>query len=532
MPNDKTELDLCISSFRQQTFEHIRKEFNLEHNRQGARYQTLLDESFPEHCLCTERLLELVAIENGLSVHDKVNRQALSIRMVGAGGQSCIPGTGSSTELAVLVSRLHRFVREKNRTDIVVATFFRSQCHSPVQVFANLVQQLHEYLPAPCPECPSFSNGYDDLAAGLQLVMMKLILLNQAVVLVLDQAHLAEQRVIGKVMSFLLTELQPWLNSIRNHGYVRVVFSGESGFCFPSGIPMATVQLNCLKKESAEIILHKKFNEEKKYVAVKHIQAVCQKEEAWRWQYLNIAVEVLKQFWVFGQQTDWCDSPPGTLVLLYELMIQRLEINYGLNAIRSILKCLVVQRSISKKDHRKHIEESKQSACILDFGKLLRHPPQYTMLKLHDWDLEQAVESHYDDSFEEKQRNKAKQWANQDKMREEMALTASVFVLEHNITKKTPCISLEMAIDLAAAGDTIILCKKDCTLSKTLLIDRELTIVTDQVVSKSRFLINQGQPAFYLEAKATKPDHSRDEVTGSLSDLSVPEKNSIGFVWC
>jgi hypothetical protein len=119
MPNDKTELDLCISRFRQHTFEHIRKEFNLEHNRQGARYQTLLDESFPEHCLCTERLFELVAIENGLSVHDKVNRRALSIRLV---GQSCIPGTGSSTELAELVSRLHRFVREKNRTDTVVDT--------------------------------------------------------------------------------------------------------------------------------------------------------------------------------------------------------------------------------------------------------------------------------------------------------------------------------------------------------------------------------------------------------------------------
>ncbi len=87
MPNDKTELDLCISSFLPKTFEPIREEFNLEHNRQGARYQTLLDESFPEHCLCTERLLELVAVENGLSVHDKVNRRALSIRLVGAGGQ-------------------------------------------------------------------------------------------------------------------------------------------------------------------------------------------------------------------------------------------------------------------------------------------------------------------------------------------------------------------------------------------------------------------------------------------------------------
>jgi hypothetical protein len=488
----------------------------------------LLNEAFPEHCLCTGRLLELVAIENGLSVHDKVNRRALSIRLVGGGGQACIPGTGCSTELAVLISRLHGFVSEKSRSDVVVASFFRSQGHSSVQVVTNLVQQLHKYLPPPCPECPIFSSDYDDLAEGLQQVMLKLILLNKAVFIVLDQAHLAEQRVLGKVMSFLRTELQPWLHSIRNPGFVRVVFSGEGGFCFPSGIPIATVQLNGLKKESAEIILAKKLSAENKYIARKHILGICQKEEAWRWQYLNIIVEVLKQFWVFEQQTDSCDNLPGTLVLLYGVMLQRMEINYGLSATRSILEILVSNRSISIFQLRKLVAESKQSACILDLGKLLRHPPMYAMFELHDWDLEQAIRSRYDDSFEDKQTKEANHCTNQDRLREEMAMSAIAFVLEHKIAKKTPCMSLEVAISLAAAGDTIILCKTDYTLSKTLSIDRDLTIVTDEGISKSRILINQGRPAFYLEA--TKRDYISDAAHESFSHSVLLDSKAGGFV--
>ena len=531
MPNDKTQLDeASISSFQKQN------DFQVECNFQDSFFRMLVSNAFPEHCLCTKMLIDLLAIESGLSVHDKVNRRSLSIRLVGESGQACIPGSGSSTELAVLVKHLQRHIGEERRSDIALVTFFRSPHHNFVQVITYIAQQLLLHLPEPRPDALSFENDINDLTDGLEQVMLKLILSNKAVIIILDQAHLAEQRILGNAMSGLRARLQPWLYGIRKSGYIRVVFNGENGYSFPSGIPMVTIQLNGLSQHSVEAILEKKLASENKYIANKHIKTVSRKREAWRWQYLNVVVEVLKHFWVFEQLIDCCSSLPGDLESLYGITIERLELTYGFGEVQSVLSNLISKGSLKISDIKIQNGNEKQDAFVSELRKLLRTPIDSPNLLLHDKDLERAISSRYDENIEYKRAFELDKRKLRDNLREQMVGEANIFVMEHCICQKTPCTSLEEAINLAAAGDTVLLCKEKYKLIKTILVDRDLTIQPDSGIKRSNIQIEQGQPVFHLESKRLwdKPgnadslpsSHMFKQCVVSISSLSISQ---VGF---
>ena len=529
MPNDSTELDeICFSSFQNRRPEQIQQEFDLERIRQNSILKMLLSGVLPEHCLCTDKLLELTAVENGLSVHDKINRRALLIRLVGETGQSCIPGTGSSTEFAVLVNRIRNYLEESKRSDVVVVWYFRSQHQSPLQVITFLVNQLSLFLPEPRPDPPPGSSNYADLSKCLQNVMLKLILSGNSVILVMDQAHLAEQRVLGMVMSFLRSELQPWLYGIRKPGYIRVVFNGENGYSFPSGIPISTVQLNGLSRHSVEIILHKKLSSAGKYLAPKHVKAVSKKSEAWRWQYLNIAVEILKHYWVFEQHMDLCAALPETLVPMYGLLLQRLEYEFGFENIQGILNEIVLTKSLSLNDIQIENKDKKQDLAA-ELRKLLRIPEDHDTIRLSDKDLETAINSRYHSNIDSIRASESEIRASLEKSRDEMIRVAEAFVLEHNIGKKTPCSSLEEAFDLAASGDTILLCEKEYRISKTILIDRNLSIQLEDGVSHASISIERGQRAFQLESKQDLWNNKESEISNFLVSIKGVHISQIGF---
>ena len=95
---------------------------------------------------------------------------------------------------------------------MVLASFFRMQYHQPHEVIAHLVRQLSATIPenAAVPKGLTIevlkaldSCSHEKLAMLLHRIIMYHMLRDTPVVMVLDNLHLAEQRVLGRVMCCL-----------------------------------------------------------------------------------------------------------------------------------------------------------------------------------------------------------------------------------------------------------------------------------------------------------------------------------------
>ena len=118
------------------------------------------------------------------------------------------------------------------------------------------------------------------MAALLHDLCMYHLLKDTPVILIADNLHLAEQRVLGHMIYSLRKALQPWFYPLKRQGYVRVVFSGRDGYSVPSGLSMATIQLNRLTEKMAKKVFTKMLRVRKKHVSPQQIETLLQKKDA------------------------------------------------------------------------------------------------------------------------------------------------------------------------------------------------------------------------------------------------------------
>ena len=178
---------------------------------QESHADMLVQNGFRASCSLLCRLLDLLSLGRILEPAEKINRRALLVRVCGDYGKQCVPGTGTSTHLGFLLDAIKGVLR-KGEQPVVLASFFRMQYHQPQEVIAHLVRQLSATIPenAAVPKGLTIevlkaldSCSHEKLAMLLHRIIMYHMLRDTPVVMVLDNLHLAEQRVLGRFICCL-----------------------------------------------------------------------------------------------------------------------------------------------------------------------------------------------------------------------------------------------------------------------------------------------------------------------------------------
>jgi hypothetical protein len=209
--------------------------FNQENEIQSSYQRMLISQGFRECCSLLKRLQEPLSIGSILDASDRINRRAQLVRLCGDYGKEWAPGTGTTTHLAFLVDEISSKISEKN-LKISFVRFFRMEYHESHQVIAHLARQLMANIPE---GENSFSGkmihaissySHEKMARLLHDLCMIFVLKDTPVIIVVDNLHLAEQRVLQIMVDLLRKSLQPWFYHLKRLGYVRVVFSGRDGY--------------------------------------------------------------------------------------------------------------------------------------------------------------------------------------------------------------------------------------------------------------------------------------------------------------
>ena len=324
----------------------LEKSFDTEGRFQKSYEEMVINDGFRECCSLLKRLHGHLSLGEILDASDRINRRAQLVRVCGDYGKEWVPGTGTTTQFAFLVDEIREKIAKQSLNAIFVH-FFRMEYHHPHEVIAHLVRQLGANVP-----------GYEDVLNGTVLkalssyshaqmanVMYELCMYHmqkdRAVIIIVDNLHLAEQRILGYMAYELRRSLQPWFYNLKRQGYVRIVFSGRDGYSAPSGAPVATMQLHRLSEPGARKVLTKMLSVRKKHVSLHLVDVLLQKQDACRMQYLRVATIIVQRYWVFEQNNSYIEALPEDLLGLYGLSIRNLEQDFGESMVETMLLLLI-----------------------------------------------------------------------------------------------------------------------------------------------------------------------------------------------
>ena len=331
------------------------------------------------------------------------------------------------------------------------------------------------------------SYSHERLAGLLQELCLHHVLRDIPVIIVVDNMHLAEQRIAGLMIYELRKALQPWFYNLKRQGYVRVIFSGRDGYSAPSGTPIATVQLNRLSESMAKHVLTRIFRARKKHISPAHVETLLKKKDAGRMQYLRVAASIVQRYWVFEQNNGYIEALPERLSELYAYSIRDLEADFGENLVEKVLVLLIKANPMEAPtfEEMKDKFSSGPSAHVADtlsslfhaLRELLRISPAASRCALVDLELAEAIRKRYQSgNVEEVRAEEARLKAREEELRRSQLHKCVATVQERHNGVETGCSSLHQAVDAAADGDEVVIHKKSLNLKYGLTINRNLKI--------------------------------------------------------
>ena len=537
----KEDLNAVLEAERRMLKLDLDKFFERENVVQKSYEEMVLKNGFRDCCSLIKRLHGHLSIGEILDASDRINRRAQLVRVTGDYGKECVPGTGTTTQFAFLIDEIRSKIAKQGLKAVFVH-FFRMEYHKPHEVVSHLARQLiahmseeEEGLNDKMIKALS-SYSHEEMAKLLEHLCMHHVLKDHPVIIVVDNLHLAEQRILGLMIYELRKALQPWFYHLKRHGYVRVVFSGRDGYSAPQGGSITTLQLNRLSDTMAKKVLTKMFRVRKKHISPDHVETLLKKKDACRMQYLRTAVSVVQRYWVFEQNNGYVEALPEELSGLYIHSIRNLENDFGPEFVQKTLLMIIstehqhtltfeeLQQKLSREGEDAKSQELQRIHELFDvLRELLRLAPTASRCITADEELKNAIRFRYSSPAEIlKTRLQETQEKNRiEDLRKEQLEKCVASVLEKHNNIETGCISVHQAVDAAAAGDEVIVHKKTIHLKGGLLINRNLTVSChkpDTVIT-----IGYGQTIIQVGDDELHRLEPQDQFTVTISGLTMKQ---------